>query len=147
MDILGGKRVDRSALFDDNGSDGSDIDNQDFAAFEKMMDARVKAAEQPVNTVEEASDAEMQEEEDGGDLPVFKLFAGSQAVKVETKIEEVVYTLPERPQPNMEESDTEEHWEALRSAAVDSEEIKTASQIRLPAMVYPKRVIHKKPQI
>ncbi|KAJ2547749.1 hypothetical protein EV175_005089 [Coemansia sp. RSA 1933] len=153
-----GRKIDRSQLFGDNSNSSQsdlDMDEQDFEAFEKMMEERIavqdhQPEQQPQEEDEEKDDAEcdMQERE-GEDIeqtsaPVFKLFAGSSLAKVETESAEVEYIAPQRPEAQLEESDSEEHWSTLLSAAIDSDTIHAMSKIPLPALQFPKRVIHLK---
>ncbi|KAJ2086601.1 hypothetical protein GGI09_006667, partial [Coemansia sp. S100] len=149
MDKLGGKKVDRSRLFDNN-SDDDNHDEQDFAAFEKMMEARVKvdrldqaqpSADTPMqDAASEASESATKTV--SADIPVFRLFAGAGPVKVDTLSSVVEYIQPKRPEVAMEESESEDHWSALAAAAIDAQTIRAVAQIPLPAMLYPKRVIH-----
>ncbi|KAJ2063053.1 hypothetical protein GGI17_002000 [Coemansia sp. S146] len=150
MDKLGGKKVDRSHLFDNDSDDDSHHDEQDFAAFEKMMEARVKVDQldqaQPLvdipmqNTASE--DSESATKSSSTDIPVFRLFAGAGPVKVDTLSSVVEYIQPKRPEVAMEESDSEDHWSALAAAAIDAQTIRAVALIPLPAMLYPKRVMH-----
>ncbi|KAJ2472772.1 hypothetical protein GGI02_001357, partial [Coemansia sp. RSA 2322] len=146
MNKLGGKKVDRSRLFDsDSGSSSDDdaggvVETQELAAFEKMMEARVglQVSREPVADAA-ATQTDVGEEETSSDLLMFRLFAGSGPVKVETKTAEIVYIMPKRPEIAMEESDSEDHWSALAAAATDAQTIRAVAQIPLPAMQYPRR--------
>ncbi|ORX68113.1 hypothetical protein DL89DRAFT_258711 [Linderina pennispora] len=146
FDTLRGQKVDRNELFGDNTSDNgdgvSDLDDQDFAAFEKMMDARVKAEVIEAVADEAEVDGSSDREEESADVPVFQLFAGAGPAKVEIEAKEPEYVMPERPEPVMEESDSEEHWQALQSAVIDAEQIKKLAATPLPAMRYLHRVVH-----
>ncbi|KAJ2894781.1 hypothetical protein IWW38_002473 [Coemansia aciculifera] len=151
-DKLGGKKVDRSRLFDNDGGAASDHDEQDFAAFEEMM--RRKQLDQaspppplPVEVTTTQEDATSNDDvENGGgataDIPMFRLFAGAGPVKVESLSSVVEYTQPKRPEVALEESDSEEHWSALAAAAIDAQTIRAVALVPLPAMQYPKRVMH-----
>ncbi|KAJ2439038.1 hypothetical protein GGF42_008096 [Coemansia sp. RSA 2424] len=149
MDKLCGKKVDRSCLFDNDG-DGSDHDEQDFVAFERMMESRLKVeqpdqAPPPVESKTQdatSEDGKGDAKSSGGDIPMFRLFAGAGPVKVKSLSSEVEYIQPKRPEVAMEESDSEDHWSALAAAAIDAQTIRAVAQIPLPAMLYPKRVIH-----
>ncbi|KAJ1755554.1 hypothetical protein LPJ54_006975 [Coemansia sp. RSA 1824] len=146
MDVLGGKKIERQELFGDSttqnkGDSVAEADSQDVELFEEIMKSRMgmdiddatpdTTADAGDNNVEEASAA-----------PVFRMFAGAKAVKVETEVAEIVYIAPERPEVEMEESDSEEHWQALASAAIDAQTVKAMAQIPTPALLFPKRVIH-----
>ncbi|KAI9501831.1 hypothetical protein GGI25_000283 [Coemansia spiralis] len=149
---MDGKKIDRSQLFDDNNSQvGSDMDNQDFAVFEKMMESRIQlenadSSNDELVAVDDMSVYENQEENtssnETGGTPMFKLFAGSNLIKVETEAIEPEYAIPQRPEVQLEESDSEEHWCALAAAAIDATSIYSMSKVPLPAMQYPKRVVH-----
>ncbi|KAJ1793149.1 hypothetical protein LPJ59_004758 [Coemansia sp. RSA 2399] len=142
-----GRKIDRSQLFGDDGSQAdSDMDEHDFEAFEKMMAARINVQDQQQQQKQENTQEPEHEvaEEEQAKAPVFKLFAGSSLVKVETEAVEVEYIAPQRPEAQLEESDSEEHWSALMAAAIDADTIQTMSKIPLPALQFPKRVIHLK---
>ncbi|KAJ2544524.1 cholesterol esterase [Coemansia sp. RSA 1853] len=138
--------IERQELFGDSTTQNKDAstaeaDSQDVELFEEIMKSRMgmdiddatpdNTAEASDNNVDEASAA-----------PVFRMFAGAKAVKVETEIAEIVYIAPERPEVEMEESDSEEHRQALASAAIDAQTVKAMAQIPTPALLFPKRVIH-----
>ncbi|KAI7835019.1 hypothetical protein BX661DRAFT_168196 [Kickxella alabastrina] len=162
MDALRGKRVNRNSLFEqddsssnkrrgDDAMDISDEDNQqDFATFERMMEARVKAqmgedttpSTLAITTTNDDKDDSADSSAEDNNTPVFRMFAGSGPVKIETEPIEPEYIQTKRPEVSMEESDTEEHWNALASAAIDADKIKEMAQIPLPAMRYPKRIMH-----
>ncbi|KAJ1644043.1 hypothetical protein LPJ64_004241 [Coemansia asiatica] len=172
MDKLAGKKVSRGDLFEqDNGSsrpskrakagnehlDGmlDQEDEQDFAAFERMMEARIKEqigesiSINAASSSSSESDADDQlsknsNKKDGKDsaAPVFRLFAGVGPVKVETELVEPAYIQPQRPESSMVESDSEEHWRNLAAAAIDSQAVIEMSKIPLPAMAFSHRVIH-----
>ncbi|KAJ2854923.1 hypothetical protein GGI22_004321, partial [Coemansia erecta] len=141
-----GRKIDRSRLFGDDSSQvDSDMDEQDFEVFEKMMAARIDVQDQQQQPQEGAQEPKVGiAEEEQANAPVFKLFAGSSLVKVETEVVEVEYVAPQRPEAQLEESDSEEHWSALMAAAIDADTIQTMSRIPLPALQFPKRVIHLK---
>ncbi|KAJ2665081.1 hypothetical protein IWW48_000348 [Coemansia sp. RSA 1200] len=152
---MDGRKVDRSRLFDDDSShEVFDADEQDFEAFEKIMESRIKIQDNQYHHQQQ----QQQQEEDGNNeemdceaaeteavgVPVFKLFSGSNLVKVETEVVEPEYIAPQRPEAQLEESDSEEHRNALLAAAIDAEVIRAMSTIPLPALQYPRRVIHVK---
>ncbi|KAJ1668407.1 hypothetical protein IW140_000235 [Coemansia sp. RSA 1813] len=152
-----GRKIDRSQLFgDDNSQGASDMDEEDFETFEKMMEARIKVQDhhtqqqqqQQQQYDEQGEEDEAQEQEitdaEQTSAPVFKLFAGSNLVKVETEVAEPKYVAPQRPEAQLEESDSEEHRSALLAAAIDADTIHAMSKVPLPALQYPKRVIHLK---
>ncbi|KAJ2163180.1 hypothetical protein GGF46_000110 [Coemansia sp. RSA 552] len=141
MESLGGKQIDRQALFGDSnhGNDEPEIDVQDVAAFEAMMESRMEVEE---------SDAESNATDgNSGDgpsnnAPMFQMFAGAGPVKVATESTEPEYVVPERPAALLEESDSEEHWNRLSAAVVDTQTVLDTSKIPLPALQYPNRVMH-----
>ncbi|KAJ2746584.1 hypothetical protein GGI20_001233 [Coemansia sp. BCRC 34301] len=149
MDKMSGKMVDRSCLFDSDRDD-SDHDEQDFAAFEKMMESRVKMG-QPDKVLAPAEataqdiageDSKDSAKNGGTGIPMFRLFAGVGPVKVETLSSVIEYIQPKRPEVAMEESDSEDHWSALAAAAIDAQTIRAVAQIPQPSMQYPRRVMH-----
>ncbi|KAJ1829500.1 hypothetical protein LPJ56_000262 [Coemansia sp. RSA 2599] len=171
MERLAGKKVSRGDLFEQD-STGSNKrarvenkldsmldkeDEQDFAAFERMMEARIKEqiGESPAadaaadgssesSVEEEASKGSSNGDDTGSAAPVFRLFAGAGPVKVETEVAEPVYVQPQRPESSMVESDTEEHWTNIAAAAIDSQTVIEMSKIPLPALVFSHRVLHVK---
>ncbi|KAJ2512434.1 hypothetical protein GGI11_002984 [Coemansia sp. RSA 2049] len=149
---MDGRKIDRSRLFDDDSShEAFDADKQDLEAFEKIMESRIniqdnqyhQQQQQQEDVNNEEMDCETAEAEEVG-VPVFKLFAGSNLVKVETEAVEPEYIAPQRPEAQLEESDSEEHRNALLATAIDVEVIRAMSTIPLPALQYPRRVIHVK---
>ncbi|KAJ2387143.1 hypothetical protein GGI05_004175, partial [Coemansia sp. RSA 2603] len=127
----------------------SDNNDQDFAAFERMMEARINAcANDSIEPHEDDSGSESVRDDDHDQqtdtdpAPVFQLFAGAGPVKVSTKVEEPVYIQTERPEEAMVESDSEDHWNRLAAAAIDSQEVLRMAQIPLPALRFAHRVMH-----
>ncbi|KAJ2708040.1 hypothetical protein FB645_000149 [Coemansia sp. IMI 203386] len=168
MERLAGKKVSRDDLFENEFNSGSskkaktesrldsmldEEDEQDFAAFERMMEARIKeqigesiAADAASSSSEDDSEggAAKNSSDNGAEAaaPVFRLFAGAGPVKVETQVAEPVYIQPQRPESSMVESDTEEHWRNLAAAAIDSQTVVAMSKIPQPTMAFSHRVMH-----
>ncbi|KAJ2314477.1 hypothetical protein H4R23_004168, partial [Coemansia sp. Cherry 401B] len=142
MDVFKGERIERQDLFggsSDQGAGGAaTADSQDVEMFEEMMKARLAM------DIDDAPAADAAKPADDSDVPVFRMFAGAKPVKVETAPVEPVYILPKRPEVAMEESDSEEHRQALISVAIDAQTIRAMAQIPVPALQFPKRVLHLK---
>ncbi|KAJ2613504.1 hypothetical protein H4S08_002165 [Coemansia sp. RSA 1365] len=143
--MLEGKKVDRNELFDDGDgykSDAMEAETQVKEQYEAIMSSRLaieSGTQQSSSSI--GKDAEIPST---SDAPVFRMFAGSGPVKVATETAEPVYILPKKSEVDLEESDSEEHWNALASVALDAEAVMAMARIPLPAMQYPKRVIHVK---
>ncbi|KAI9481942.1 hypothetical protein LPJ78_005033 [Coemansia sp. RSA 989] len=132
MDVFDGKKIERQELFgDESHSSQSVADSQDIEMFDELMKSRLDIVD---GATKEPSSAET--------VPVFRMFASAKAVKVETAPVEPVFIAPERPQVPLEESDSEDHWNMLKSAAIDAQTIKDIAKVPLPALQFPKRVIH-----
>ncbi|KAJ2451548.1 hypothetical protein EV183_003533 [Coemansia sp. RSA 2336] len=132
MNMLNGRKIERQELFDESHSSELAADSQDIEMFDELMKSRLDIAQPTV--VEETSSTEP--------APVFRMFASAKAVKVETAPIEPVFIAPTRPLVPLEESDSEDHWNMLRSAAIDAQTIKDMAKVPLPALQFPKRVIH-----
>ncbi|PIA19103.1 hypothetical protein COEREDRAFT_90470 [Coemansia reversa NRRL 1564] len=144
--MLEGKKVDRNELFDDGDgykSDAMEAETQVKEQYEAIMSSRLA-----IESGTQQSGSSTSQDADVlsvSDTPVFRMFAGSGPVKVATETAEPVYILPEQPEVDLEESDSEEHWNALASVALDADAVMAMAQIPLPAMQYPKRVVYVKP--
>ncbi|KAJ2848802.1 hypothetical protein IWW36_003072 [Coemansia brasiliensis] len=141
MDVFDGKKIERQELFGNNGDASTKepaADSQDIEMFDELMKSRLDIEDNNSTAAKESASSTDEKE----DIPVFRMFASAKAVKVETAPVEPVFIAPERPQASMEESDSEDHWNMLKSAAIDAQTIKNMANIPLPALQFPKRVIH-----